>query len=530
MTLELETKQILEIWDSGQSQRERLIRRRDYYDGKHKILQKPGKRHGGKPYNKIVSNWVRRLVDRHTGFATSKAFNLTVAEGESLEPLRQYDEVLRDNQLNTVDSLQFRDSNRYGYGVEEHSFDGKKIIITNHDPIEWHFIIDEFGVNVGAIRRLELQKDTVFEDDVLDKNLVLYWFYNDKTITSYKSESAGTGTSQALTTQTDLEQTGQVPHQYGQLPVIQWSANADNAPLITDAFISLNDAYNTAVSGMLDDHEGDVDAFLVFIGIAADELTRKDKESNKSQIQIMRELQAIVLADKDSSANFITRALPFEKIQFIIKRLQRLIHTMGAAPDLEEIVGTTGATSGIALKLQFQAMVERAGENKKHINASMRQRIDLINTIWEIQRKPILENYNVIVTFEIPENENEIWNSIMMLEPLLTRPALAALVPSIENPEQATVAKAEERLADASLAQPLGPPEAPAAPGEVPTIPSTVPPAQEINDQVQVAEAAIDVEAQVASALALDGIVLTPEQLEELVAELLRAIRSRGAA
>ena len=133
-------------------------------------------------------------------------------------------------------------------------------------------------------------------------------------------------------------------------------------------------------------------------------------------------------------------------MDFTLRTLRANLHTESAAPDLDEIVGTSGATSGIALCLKFQAMIEVAGEFAKYIQASLRERITLLNRIWRLQGRPVLSDYDVTVPLNPPANETEIWQNIGALEPLLSRLDRLRLIPSVADPHAALEAKvAEER-------------------------------------------------------------------------------------
>lgn len=435
MPITLTTDQIKASWLADKPVRDALERRARYYAGQQAILEKTGTRHDGHAYNKVVANWTEILVNRHVGFLTSKPFAVTVADGAKPEARKardNYAEVAADNNLEAVDARLDRYSLLYGYGVEVHSLEDGVIGITDYDPRHWCFILNENGVPAIAIHRIEIAKGTVYEDQLTDEPVTLWWLYGADRITAYKEQKDG------------LKQISETAHHYGRLPVFRWAITPDLTPLITDHFITLQDGYNKALSLHLDDVEADIDSLLLMTGFSPGELLVED-ENGKTKLQQMRENKAILLPDKESTAAFITRGLPFDKTEFTLTLLRRLIHVTGAAPDIEEIVGTTGATSGIALRLQFQAMVERAGEFAKYVQASIKdQRVDLLNRIWGFQKKPLLEDFDVTVTFTIPANEIETWQNIGQLAPLLSRLDQARLVPSIADPTAAIEAKEAE--------------------------------------------------------------------------------------
>lgn len=456
--MRLGTDDILLAWETGSVQRDEFARRWNYYRGSQDILLKTGERHDGKAYNKLPVNWIDVLVGRHMGFLMGFPIQLTLpADIENDEGLEQYEKLREDQKLDVLDSELFRDSMIFGQGVELHAYDGEQAQIRRYDPREWMFVEDEDGNDVAAIRRYLLPRGSVHEGKLLESDLTLWAVYTDEAIETYQEgDDAGRGTDTNIANQTlysrrqqvgELKQTSSQQNPFGVLPVFRWGLDDEHHPLLTDSLIALQDTYNSIVSAHVDDVETDIDAILLLQGIAPDELTRVDPITGKTKLQELRELGALAFPDAESGAEFLTRSLPIEKIDYTLRLLRRLIHVKGCAPDFDDIVGATGATSGIALKLQFQSMVEKASTWRRYLELAIRARLDRLNALWSAKRLPTLEEYSVKITQNLPVNEVEIWQNIMALEPILSKVDLARLVPSIENPEAAIEAKEEEQQA-----------------------------------------------------------------------------------
>jgi len=524
MGLNLTPKQTLEEWDRFTTQRYAMQRRGDYYLGDQAILHKPGKRHDGKAYNKVAMNWIDVLISRHVGFLTGRPFNVTVAVDTAQdEAIENYDALRDECDLDALDSELFRDSLVFGYGVELHSVgDEAEVLIERFDPREWVFLLDENDDEVGAIRRLILPPGSVYEGEVLDREVVLWWTYDDAEIVTYRedrpvaqrSSLVGLPIVASAATMVDasgMRETGRYRHAYGMVPVFRWTVTPDYRAFVTDNIIGLQDAYNKAFSEHLDDVDTDIDALLAINGAAPGEFSRVDPSTGKNQLEALREQGVIVFPDGETRAEFLTRNLPTEKIEYTIKTIRRLIHTAGAVPDLDEMVGATGATSGIALQLQFQAMIERAMGWSKYVRMSLENRVRRLNRIWGIRNMPTLEDYDVKVTYEVPTNEIEIWQNIGALEPLLSRLDMARLVPSIEDPQAAIEAK-EAEVATAAV----GPQ---AAPGAVTAKANTLAEAAPTREAV-IDTTAADVEAVLAGALADQGEMVSPQAMRRVVEQL----------
>jgi len=537
MAIELSTEQIAALWDGDADARAVRQKALEYYEGKQGILEKTGFRKDGKAYNKAIMNWVALLVDRQVGFNLGKAIDVSVpndAEEDQNKALEQYTKVHKTSDLDSVDMELFRAALIAGYGVELHSYDGKTPKITSYSPLEWVFALDSDGAIQVAVRRLELAAGTVYQGDFLDEGIVLWYVYNADTLTIYRS-SASDSKSTKVQFNIEVEAT---KHFYGRVPVVRFFITQGFLAFVSPAFIGLQDAYNNTLSLMLDDNEADIDSMLALYGLNADQLTAKVGKTEETAYEKMRRLGAIVFPDGDSRAEFIVKNLSTEKPAFTEKQLRQDIHDTGRAPDLSEMAGATGSTSGIALKLKFQAMVEAAEGFAKFVELSVKERIVLLNMIWEFKREPTLKDFEVDLNLSLPANETEVWKSIGFLESLLSRLDRARLVPSIENPEQAISNKeteeAEQVEKDQAVAGQPGAGTAEALDAQQP--------AGFLSPGVQAAtlaavggdlEGVIEISEegmadQVAAILAVEGIRVTPDILARIVEDLLELMRARG--
>lgn len=537
--MRLDAKQIVAAWEGDSAGRKVRAKARDYFEGRHAIGQKSGTRKDGKPYNKVAMNWIENLVNRHVGFNLGKAINLTLpdeVDARQAAGLDSYDTVRNGSDLDSVDAELFRDALICGYGVEVHSFDGSAPVVTRYSPLEWVFTWNVDGGMEGAIRRLEVEEGTVYEGELLEDGIILWWAYDAERVTRYrqKSERGSAGG--------EIEEVGSQTHFYGRPPVSLFALNADRRALVSPILIGLQDAYNTTLSSHQDDHEADIDSLLAMHGINPDQLIERDPKTGKSLLERMREQGAIAFPDKDSGAEFLTRGLATDKTQFTETLLRGLIHDAGSAPDLKEIVGATGATSGIALSLRFRAMEEAAQGFAKYVRLSIKTRIDLLNTIWSKIGGGSLEDYEVSLSLNVPANEVEIWNAVGALEPLLSRIDRARLVPSIEDPEQAIANKEEEEaqgVADQGVARPgdgsamagAGADEANQPAGLTGSDARALALAQKVGDfEGLIGMAADGMDAEVAAILAEAGVRVTPDELQRIIEELLALLRARKAA
>jgi hypothetical protein len=107
---------------------------------------------------------------------------------------------------------------------------------------------------------------------------------------------------------------------------------------------------------------------------------------------------------------------------------------MAEVPDVNEIVGTTGQTSGIALKLMFTPMHERAEDMIVLLKQALRKRIKLLNAIASKRSQQTIENYLIQIQFRIPVNRIEEWANISKLENVVSHQTMLKLLTDIEDP------------------------------------------------------------------------------------------------
>jgi len=109
---------------------------------------------------------------------------------------------------------------------------------------------------------------------------------------------------------------------------------------------------------------------------------------------------------------------------------------MGKIPDITgKIMGATGNTSGIALKLMFHAMEQAAGGFIHNFKSGVRARIDLLNRVWGPLGQPVLAGYDVEIIPNLPVNELELYDRIPVLRMALSSREVLKRLPSVTNPD-----------------------------------------------------------------------------------------------
>jgi SPP1 family phage portal protein len=417
------------IWGSrsiAQSDRQNY---RNYYDGRQKILNEAGVYVDGKKKSRIVTNFIADGIDGYVGALTSTRWQLTSQEGSANAPGPEEYKRLSDLlYIESVDAEVLRGALISGFGVEIHSFD-KEISITPGNPLEWESVYDSAsGELLGAIRRYELLEGAVLNGVVLDKPKQFTVWYDTAEITTWGQEEG------------QWKLVSSVPHRYGCVPVVFWTVNEDKTGIISDALISQQDEYNSIDSATGDEIRAFVDSILAITGVDPDWL-----QKNSSQI---RETRLLPIGSDDSSvagsAFYLTRSQDVTPSQTRLDRTKQNIHMMGKTPDMVEITGVTGDTSGIALKLRFMPMINQAMGFVPFLKRAFRARIDLINVINAKRGKPVIEDYVLTIQFTLPTNNIEQWANIGTLTGIVSHRKQLELLSDVDDPERELAAVKKE--------------------------------------------------------------------------------------
>ena len=90
--------------------------------------------------------------------------------------------------------------------------------------------------------------------------------------------------------------------------------------------MSLQDAYNSLSSSEVDDYEAFVDAYLVLMGVDAD----------NEDLQAMKENRVILLPPSDANATYLTKNFSDTQIENILQNINDNIHKISASPDFND--------------------------------------------------------------------------------------------------------------------------------------------------------------------------------------------------
>ncbi len=455
------------MWKEQSKWREGAAKRQRYKDDEHDILKRSDKYADGSDKTNRVTGWIGYVVRRFTGTLTSIPYQVTNRDDESEgKGPEAYAEASELNSFPLVDVENFKNAFIKGHGIELHEFVDKEHIVRDVDPLEWMLIYDSLDALVGAVNMVTLEVNSVHNSEVLGEPLTLMVHYTDSEIVTFKRNDAD-----GTWTETDTTE-----HEFGQVPVVVWRLNKARKSFLTDAILGQNDEYNETDSSSGDDIRNDTDALLLLPGVDGDWIIENSP--------VIRKTRVLPWDVDDSSLmpQYLVKNNDVTRIESRLGRTKMHIHVMADVPDVEQIVGATGAASGLALKLKFLPMIETASEMINWLKAGVRERIDLLNVVRHILGKDLIEDVVVTIQFSLPVARLEEWEKIGQLTGIVSHLKQLELLSDVDDPEREL-----QRLEDE---------EAPAPDdGEGDNVPagSNAPPLQQAFEQQVAAERAGEV-------------------------------------
>lgn len=408
---------ILQRWRTEEYPR--LCRFYDYYMGNQDILRK---RYSdpSKPCNHIVTNYCDNIVNNYTGYITGLPVTY-----KSQADMTEVQNVLNYNDVRTKDSELLRMALIFGKSYELHYID--------EDGMERFDVLDtRDGIPVydNTVERTLLYFIRFYPENTLREDSgYLVDVYTGNTIEHYRSDS---GWSMVTPLASEA-------HSFGQVPVTVFSLNADELPIFYKV-MGLQDAYNTLLSGEVDDFEAFCDAYLVLQGVDAE----------PDDIADMKERRVLVLPADNASASYLTKNISDTQIQNILQNLNDTIHKLANSPDFSQ--ESFGVSSGIALRFRLLGFENTASAIAANMTRALQKRIELICAITTIKGAETLwRDMEIVIDRNIPVNDVEAANMVNTLRGLVSDKTLLTQIPFVTDVDAELDALAEQKAESMEL-------------------------------------------------------------------------------
>lgn len=419
--MEITLQQADGLWSMAAGARLTQQKLADYYAGKHAIRGRNETYADGNEKSELVTNWAEYGIDSYVGSLTTAPYQVTKRTSSAAdlgdantEGVTEYQDLARALELPSLDVENLRQALVFGWSVELHEFVDGEPRVTVHDPREWVILRDEMDNMVAAIRRVLLPAGTAFEGRVLDYPLTMMTIYTEDRIQDYRDENG-------------WAQVTDIAHGYGRVPVVVWRVNKARQPMMSDATIALLDEYNDIDTITGDDIRNNTNSKLV--------IQNCDAQWLMDNAETINALNMLPLP-QGATASYLTKGNDVERTNSRLERLRDAIHGAFKVPDIQSIVGSSGATSGIALRLKFQPMLHKAASMVNWIKAGVRERVELFNAIRSKIGTAVIQDFEVTIQFVLPYNRTEEWQSIGALKGIVSHRTMLEMLSDVSDPER----------------------------------------------------------------------------------------------
>jgi len=386
--------------------REHKLKLKRYYEGKHDILRKEGRRNNA-ANNKLVSNYPAYITNMSAGFflgtpISYKSISANEKELNALLEIFKYNDESAHN-LNLAEEASIT-----GESYEVLYVDTDANIRFTSLPSEEIILVCDSSLEENIITTIRHYK-------IYDLNQVTYSELVDVYDTNKISHYAYNGALKLLDEQ---------EHYFGDVPIVEYPNNHQHRGDFEDV-LTLIDAYNSAQSLTLDDLEDFTDAFLVLKGLGG---------TTDEDVQKLRRAKSILL-EEGGSAEWLIKNINDTYVENFKTRVQRDIHKFSQIPDMSDD-NFAGNTSGIAIKYKLIGLEQIRSRKEREFKKGLQRRIELIANILKLKNQAAIDFRDIDIQFtaNIPANLQEQAQIVNQLDGFVSKKTLLSLLPFVADP------------------------------------------------------------------------------------------------
>lgn len=389
----------------------KYITNEDYYDGKHKILNRL-QRDASKPNNRVVCDLPAYTVDIRTGYFSGEPIVFS-SENEQQDEIIK--EIIEYNDFQELNSELDMMTSIYGHAfMVIYTDEAGELRMGVDDPFNTlviHDVTIEHNV-IGALRYYE------YNDVVTNVDSIKITLYTKDTI----QEFDGPMTAPVLKESK--------PNIFGEVPIIEFVEN-DNRCGSFEKHISIVDAIESVLSSTINEIEYFDNAYLHLKGVV-ENLSELDNFDHDPFEDMKNNRTLITLGDGD--AKFLTKDINDSYIQNTLDRLTDNYHKLTKTPALSD--ENFGDASGVSLKYKLFNLEKDMARKESKWRKSLQKMVELI-TIYLNIKSMNFDYRDIKITFTraLPTNEVEIVDIISKLNGIISHKTLLSQLDFIENPE-----------------------------------------------------------------------------------------------
>ena len=396
----------------------------DYYEGKHKILNRTKKRDSD-ACNNLVCNYAKYISDFASGYLIG-------------EPIAYQSDTDIDQLLNwfkkAQTDVQDMDNAKYQsiYGV------AYELVYMSSDKSP-----TPKTASIHPSQAFVIYNDTVELKPVAG---VCYYEHHDpitQEIDGYTVNVSTDAEYLRFEINPAFSLNGEVGREENPFKTVTLIEIYNNNELQGDfeQLISLIDGYNMQQSSRVDDVENFVNSLMVLKG----QVIGYDPEDKKDTYRSIRD-NGVIELDPESDLSFLTRQIDQQGNEVLRQSLADDIHKFSCVPSLTD-KDFASNVSGVAMQFKLLGLNQLTKIKERYTKEGIRERIRLFSAIMETKgMKPIApEDVSITIPHSLPKNLVEIAQVIGNLSGVCSTETLLSQLPFVENPEKEAEKAAEER-------------------------------------------------------------------------------------
>lgn len=387
-------------------ERDRILKLKEYYLGKHDILIRDDKKDTA-PDNRLINSFPKYITDMHVGYFVGQPILYSANDLKSED-----DDALLEK---LMDIFKYNDE-------QEENLELAKMCSITGKAYELMWVDDDANVRFNYIDPAEM---FVIYDTSIEKKIlyaVRFYEYEDAGVKTRYVEVYDDRRVRYYEGVGGLKLAKEVPHYYGDVPVILYENNAEQRGDF-ESVMSLIDAYDLSASNTLNDMEQFTDAYLVLVNMLGtdDEDVEKLKEDR------------VLLIDDNGDAKWLIKDVNDAWVENYKNRLKADIHKFSYTPDMtDENFGSN--LSGVSLRYKLLAMEQLRSNKERKFKKGLQRRIELICNFLKITNKELTyTGIDMQFNNTLPINVLETAQIISTLSPFLSKETLIEQLPFVEN-------------------------------------------------------------------------------------------------
>lgn len=363
----------------------RLNKLNEYYDGKHKILDRTFK-NKSIPNNKIVCNHAEYISDIATGYVFGVPITYSGDGSKELNAnFTEIDEDSHNNEL-ALDLSIFGRAYEYLYMNNDEK---PRVELAALSPLNTFLVVDN-TVKEKPMFAVHYYPNITLENVIKNYTVEVYT-ETEKLI--YEISTLDSDSS--IVTEIDLEE-----HFFKGVPIIEYQNNKKSRGDF-EGVIPLIDAYNKLQSDRVNDKEQLVDAFLIVVGQSLGDTNDEVTET----VRLLKE-EKIIELDEGGDAKWLVKSLSEDQVEILKKSLKDDIHEFSKVPCLTD-ENFVGNSSGVAMKYKLLGFEQLGRTKERYFKRGLRERLKLIENLENARLNNIkLEDIDISMKRSLPvDNE-----------------------------------------------------------------------------------------------------------------------------